>query len=365
MHTIGIIGSGDISAAYLRIARDLKLFQVAAVSDLDTARAQARAQEFGTRAVTQDELLALPEVVAVVNLTPPAAHASVSQAILRAGKHLYSEKPLATDRAGGQAILQEAAARGLKVGCAPDTFLGAGMQTARAALDAGLIGRPVAATAFMMGAGPEAWHPNPAFFFQPGAGPLFDMGPYYLTALINLLGPVRSVSGSAGKALEERVAGHESRRGERIPVNTPTHVTALLDFTGGAAGTLITSFDVQASELPRIEVYGTEGTLSLPDPNTFGGPLRLRRAGAEAWEELPLTRPFQDNSRGIGLADMLASLDGGEAPRASGELAFHVLDVMISTLEAAEQGRRLDLASHTERPAPLAERPSWLQADLA
>ncbi len=365
MHTIGIIGSGDISAAYLRIARDLKLFQVAAVSDLDTARAQARAEEFGTRAITQEELLALPEVEAVVNLTPPAAHASVSQAILRAGKHVYSEKPLAIRREDGQAILQEAATRGLKVGCAPDTFLGAGLQTAREVLDSGAIGQPVGATAFMMSGGPEGWHPNPAFFFQPGAGPLFDMGPYYLTALVNMLGPVRSVSGSATRALEERVAGHESRRGERIPVNTPTHVTAQLAFESGPHATLITSFDVHASELPRIEIYGTEGTLSLPDPNTFGGPLRLRRKGAAEWETVTLTRPFQENARGIGLADLLASLDGSEPARASGELAFHVLDVMISTLASAEEGRSVGIESRVERPAPLAAHPAWLAADLA
>lgn len=365
MHSIGIIGSGDISAAYLRVAQELRLFQVAAVSDLDQERARARAQEFGVRACTPDELLALPELSAVVNLTPPAAHASVSEAVLRAGKHLYSEKPLATSRAAGRALLAEATSRGLRLGCAPDTFLGAGLQSARELLDAGAIGTPLAATAFMLSSGPEAWHPNPHFFFQPGGGPLFDMGPYYLTALVNLLGPVRAVTGQAVSAQAERVAGHRTRLGERIPVNTPTHVTGLLDFEAGASATLITSFDVQASELPRIELYGSEGTLSLPDPNTFGGPLRLRRAGAKDWEEVKLRRPFQKNARGIGLADLLWGLDTGEAPRASGELAYHVLDVMGSVLESAEQGHRLELTSRVERPAPLPEQPAWLAADLA
>ncbi|AFD24480.1 Gfo/Idh/MocA family protein [Deinococcus gobiensis] len=365
MQRIGIIGTGDISAAYLQIARDLRLFEVAAVADLDAARAGARGAEFGVPALTPDELLALPDLAAVVNLTPPAAHAAVSLQILRSGHHVYSEKPLAARLEDGAELLREAGQRGLRVGCAPDTFLGAGHQTARELLDSGLIGRPVAATAFMMSGGPEGWHPNPQFFYQPGAGPLFDMGPYYLTALVNLLGPVRQVGGHATRALSERVAGHESRRGERIPVNTPTHVTAQLGFGEGAAGaevtaTFIASFDVAGSELPRMELYGTEGTLSLPDPNTFGGPLRLKRRGSDVWEDLALTRPFQENARGIGLADLLDAAARNRPHRASGELAYHVLETMYRTLESAEVGRVLQIGSTTGRPAPLEASPTWL-----
>ncbi|WP_216326916.1 Gfo/Idh/MocA family protein [Deinococcus aestuarii] len=364
-HKIGIVGTGNISAAYLKIARELALFEVRAVTDLDLGRAQAQAAEYGTQAMTRGDLLADPEIVAVVNLTPPAAHAEVSLAALRAGKHVYSEKPLAVEREDGRAILREAEERGLRVGCAPDTFLGAGLQTGRELLDAGIIGRPVAATAFFMGSGPEAWHPSPDFFYQPGAGPLFDMGPYYLTALINMLGGVTRVGGSAVKAFEERVVGSGARQGERIRVNTPTHVTAQLGFGGGQAATFIASFDTPASELPRIEIYGTEGTLSLPDPNTFGGPLRLRRRGDEEWETVDLTRPFQDNARGIGLADMLDAISRGTPHRASGELAFHVLDVMHTILEAAEQERTLTPTSHAERPEALPAQPAWFRGTPA
>ena len=358
-HSVGIIGTGNISSAYLKIARDLKLFTVSAITDLDMARAQAQASEYGSRAVTLSELLTDPQITAVVNLTPPAAHAEMSLAALQAGKHVYSEKPLSVSREDGQATLREAQARGLRVGCAPDTFLGAGLQTARELLDAGAIGRPVAATAFMMSGGPESWHPNPDFFYQPGAGPLFDMGPYYLTALINMFGGVQRVGGSAVRALEERIIGSAGRKGERVRVNTPTHVTAQLSFVGGAVATFIASFDVAASDLPRIEIYGTGGTLSLPDPNTFGGPLRIRRAGDEAWDSVELTRPFQDNARGIGLADMLFSIESDTPQRASGELAYHVLDVMHSVLEAADQGKTLELASQVERPAALPAQPAW------
>ena len=366
---IGIIGTGNISGAYLNIARELGLFEVSAISDLDLARAQSQADEYGTRALGMAELLADSEMVAVVNLTPPAAHAAVSLAILGAGKHLYSEKPLAVERKDGQAILQEAQARALRVGCAPDTFLGAGLQTARELLDAGRIGRPVAATAFMMGSGPESWHPDPAFFYQPGAGPLFDMGPYYLTALINLFGGVHKVGGSAVKALSERIIGSGPRQGQSVTVNTPTHVTAQLGFDAGGfeaeggvgpVATFIASFDTPASDLPRIEIYGTAGTLSLPDPNTFGGPLRVRGQNEEAWETVALTRPFQDNARGIGLADMLNAAARNLPHRASGELAYHVLDVMHSVLEAAEQERTLTVQSRAARPEALSAQPEWL-----
>ncbi|MGI8746984.1 MAG: Gfo/Idh/MocA family protein, partial [Deinococcus sp.] len=278
---------------------------------------------------------------------------------------VYSEKPLAVERGDGQAILRGAAERGLRVGCAPDAFLGAGLQTARELLDAGRIGRPLAASAFFMGSGPESWHPDPDFFYQPGAGPLFDMGPYYLTALVSLLGGVSRVGGSAVTASTQRTIGSGARRGERVPVSVPTHVSAQLGFEAGPVATFIASFDVPASELPRMELYGSEGTLSLPDPNTFGGPLRVRGQGDDRWETVELTRPFGDNARGIGLADMLDAAACGEPQRASGELAYHVLDVMHTVLDAAEQGRTLEVASRAQRPAALPVRPAWLDRPAA
>ncbi|HZJ09616.1 MAG TPA: Gfo/Idh/MocA family oxidoreductase [Trueperaceae bacterium] len=351
---VGIIGAGNISDFYLRIGRGFSNFAFTAIADLDTERAAAKAEAHGVQATTVTELLADDAIDVVVNLTVPAAHAAVSRAVLGAGKHVYSEKPLATSREDGKAILALAAARGLLVGCAPDTFLGAGLQAARAAIDAGLIGEPIAASAFMMSSGPDQWHPDPAFFFAPGAGPLFDMGPYYLTALINLFGPVSQVSGSAVIGRRTRPIMSAPRKGQLLAVETPTHVSAQLEFASGKVVTLLTSFDCPASELPKCEVYGTEATLSLPDPNTFGGSLKLRRTADKEWQTLPLSGPYTENSRGLGLADMVDALAAGRRQRAGGELAFHVLDTMVSILEASETRAWQTLASSCERPAALA-----------
>lgn len=354
MNRVGIIGAGDISGIYLENAAGLIPFAVGAVADLSPERARARAEQYSVPEIlTPEELLAHPDIDVVLNLTVPAVHAEVSRAALKAGKHVYSEKPLALNREDGRALVDLAGSRGLLLGCAPDTFLGAGLQTCRQLIDGGMIGKPLAATAFMMSHGVEAWHPNPDFFYQPGAGPLFDMGPYYLTALIALLGPIHTVTGQAVSGFAERVITTSRRNGERIPVGTPTHVTALLGFHSGVAATLITSFDVWHAQLPRIEIYGTEGTLSLPDPNTFGGPVRVRRAGDREWQEVALERPYAGNSRGLGLSDLLAGIREGRPPRASGQLALHVLDAMQSTLESAREGRTLTLSTTAERPAPL------------
>ncbi|HUS16773.1 MAG TPA: Gfo/Idh/MocA family oxidoreductase, partial [Chloroflexia bacterium] len=285
-------------------------------------------------------------------------------AALEAGKSVYNEKPLAITRADGGRLLDVAAARGLRVGAAPDTFMGAGLQTCRKLIDDGVIGRPVAATAFMLGHGPEAWHPDPDFFYQPGAGPLFDMGPYYLTALTTILGPVRRVTSSAQISFPERVIGSREKRGQTITVRTPTHVASVLDFAAGAVGTLVTSFDVWAHEVPRIEIYGSNGTLSLPDPNTFGGPVRVRTAQDTAWREVDLAFGYAGNSRGVGLADMAAGLRTGRAHRASGALAYHVLDIMHASLEASEQGRHIELTSGVPRPDAMpAGRTDWAFAE--
>lgn len=350
---VGIIGCGNISATYLKAALLFERLKVVAVADLDADRAAGRASEFEVQAQTVGDLLADPDIEAVINLTVPNVHAQVSQQILEAGKHVYSEKPLATRREDGRAILERAGERGLRVGCAPDTFLGGGLQTARKLIDDGEIGRPLAATAFMMSSGVEMWHPDPAFFYRPGAGPLFDMGPYYLTSLISFLGPIASVSGQAATSYDERRITSKPLAGQMIQVETPTHITALLEFHSGAVATLITSFDVQASQLPRMEVYGSDGTLVVPDPNTFGGPVKLRRAGEKEWVEVPLTHGYTTNSRGLGLADMAHALASGRRHRANGEMAFHVLDVMQSTLEASQRGCRLELQSSCERPEAL------------
>jgi predicted dehydrogenase len=259
---------------------------------------------------------------------------------------------LATKRADGQQIMQEAKRAGVLVGCAPDTFLGAGLQASRFLIDEGAIGQPVAATAFFMSAGPDCWHPNPAFFYQPGGGPLFDMAPYYLTALIHLLGPAEYLSADSHVSFPERVAGHPDIKGERIPVEVPTFISSLLSFSGRVPVTLITTFDVWASEVPRIEIYGSDGSLSLPDPNTFGGPVRLRQKDDDEWREMPLVG-WGEAARGIGLADLAHAVVSGRNHRASGEMAFHVLDIMESIIESASSGQRIYLDSPPVRPAPL------------
>lgn len=352
---VGIIGTGTISGIYLKNGRDLfRGFDIVACADLMPERARARADEYGVpRSLTVNELLADPEVELVLNLTIPKAHAEVAERAVAAGKSVYSEKPLAVKRDDGRRLLELAAQQKVLVGCAPDTFLGGGIQTCRKLIDDGWIGRPIGAVACFASHGPERWHPDPDFYFQPGAGPMFDMGPYYLTALVSLLGPVKAVGAMATITFPERVIGSEPKQGQIITVRTPTHISGVLEFASGAVGTVITSFDVWASELPRIEIYGTEGTLSVPDPNTFRGPVRIRRAGAEAWSEVPLTHGYTENSRGLGVADQAAAIRSGRPNRANGDLAFHVLDIMQACLESAKKGRQIELASSCSRPTPL------------
>jgi predicted dehydrogenase len=297
--------------------------------------------------------MADPEIELVLNLTIPAAHAEVARQAVAAGKSVYSEKPLAVAREDGSALLTAAKEQGVRVGCAPDTFLGGGLQTCRKLIDDGWIGEPIGAAAFFTSHGPEAWHPDPVFYFAPGAGPMFDMGPYYLTTLVALLGPVRRISAMARASFPERTITSQPKYGQRIPVTTPTHVTGALEFESGALGTMLTSFDVWGSTVPRIEIYGTLGTLLVPDPNTFRGPVRIRRAGEADWSDVPLTHGYIENSRGLGLADMAAALRSGRPHRANGALAFHVLDCMQSFLDAAESGRPVRVRSSCPRPGAL------------
>jgi predicted dehydrogenase len=351
---VGIVGCGNISGIYLEAGKKWDILNIVACADIDLARAQAQAAKYGVpKSGGVVELLADPGIDIVINLTVPAAHAEVALAALAAGKSVYNEKPLALDREQAKQMLDMAREKGLRVGCAPDTFLGGGLQTCRKLIDDGVIGEPIGASAFMMSHGPEGWHPNPEFFYQPGAGPMFDMGPYYLTALTTLLGPVSRVTGSTRVSFPERVIGSEPLRGQVIKVNTPTHIIGVLDFTAGAIATIVTSFDVWSSELPRMEIYGSKGTLSLPDPNTFGGPVRVRLAGEQSWNDVPIAHGYTENSRGLGVADMADAIRTGRMHRANGELAYHVLDLMHTIHDASREGRHIDMTSSCARPEPL------------
>jgi predicted dehydrogenase len=352
---IGIIGAGYISSIYLEnCSVRFDNLRVVGVADLMEERAREQAARFGIAAMTVDELLAHPEVEIVVNLTIPAAHHEVGMRAIAAGKAIYNEKPLAATPAQARELLDGAAERGVRVGSAPDTFLGGGLQTARRLLDDGAIGTPVAVTAMMLTSGHERWHPNPDFYYQPGGGPLFDMGPYYLTALLSLLGPVGRVSGTAGTSYPTRTIASGPRAGETVPVETPTHIVATLDFASGVGGSLTTTFDVHDTQSSTLVLYGSAGTLRLPDPNTFGGPVELLHAGATAWEPVALDSGHTENARGLGVSDMARALREGGPHRASGELGYHVVEVMHAVLASSEQGRHIAVESSFERPSPLA-----------
>jgi len=351
---IGIIGCGAISGAYLSQCPKFDILEVAACADLVMERAQARAAEFNVpRACTVEELLADPEIAIVINLTIPKAHYDVAMAAVNAGKSVWNEKPLTVTREQGQALLDAAKAKGVLVGCAPDTFLGAGGQTCRKLIDDGWIGEPIGSTAFMMCHGHESWHPDPEFYYKAGGGPMFDMGPYYLTALVNLMGPVRQVTGSTRVTFPERLITSQPKHGTVINVDVPTHVAGVLNFANGAIGTIITSFDVWSAQLPCIEIYGTHGTLSVPDPNGTGGPVKLMRPGMDGWSEIPLSHPYAQISRSTGVADMAYALRSGRPHRASGDLAFHVLDIMHAIHDASHEGKHINLTSACPRPAAL------------
>jgi predicted dehydrogenase len=359
-----VIGCGNISSIYLENAAKWDILDLRACANRTLSRAQSQAAKYHVpQAVPIAEVLADPEIELIINLTTPDVHAEIGLAALRAGKSVYNEKPLAVRREDARLLLAEAGARGLRVGCAPDTFLGGGLQTCRQLIDAGEIGAPVGATAFMFIQGPEAWHPDPGFLYQVGAGPLFDIGPYYLTALISVLGPIRRVTGSARTTYPERTIGSGPKRGQTIPVETPTHIASILDFASGPVATLVTSFDVAVSAGAALNLYdvggallevqGTDGTLSMPDPNRFGGPVRMRRSGETDWREIPLTHAHTGNERCLGVADLAYALRTGRPHRANGELAYHVLDAMHAVLEASSSGRHVELTSSCERPAPL------------
>lgn len=363
--TIGIIGCGNISDAYFKGAARSDFLTVKACADLRPEAAAAKAAEYGVEAVAIDRLLADPDIEFVINLTVPVAHAPVSLQIIDAGKHVYSEKPLAVRYSEGQAMLLAATAKGVRVGCAPDTFLGAGHQACRRAIDEGRIGRPVAGAAAVLSHGMEHWHPNPEFFFKRGGGPIHDIGPYYLTQLVNLLGPVARVTAQVSMGSPTRTVTSEPLSGQVIEVEVPTTVNGVLAFAGGANVALTTSWDIWKHKRLPFEIYGDEGSLLVPDPNFFGGEPMLTRRDGE-WEPLDIKEhPFGIPNRTvrsgaevadyriIGLLDMAAAVRQGRPHRANGELALHVLEVMDAFERSSTEGRHVMIESPAERPAPL------------
>jgi predicted dehydrogenase len=349
---IGIIGAGNISSEYVENLAAFPDTNVLAIGDLVPEVARAKAAEHGIAAAagTPATVLGHPQVEIVVNLTIPAAHADVAEQALAAGRHVWNEKPLALDRSSARRLLDLASDAGLRLGGAPDTFLGDGLQAARRAIDDGTIGRPMTALAILQSPGPDAWHPNPAFLFQQGAGPLFDLGPYYLTALVQAFGAVARVGGLASTARPTRTIGAGPRKGETFEVTAPSHVGALLEFEAGSSAQAIFSFD---SALPRIllEITGSDATLILPDPNEFDGEVRVRRRGAGSAEVVAATR--ERSGRGTGVLDMARAIREDRPHRADGALAFHVLDVMVSILESIESGGFVDVASRVARASVL------------
>lgn len=350
----GIIGCGNISGNYLTNAKKFPILDITTLADLDLPRAQARATEFNVpKAASVDELLRDPFIELVINLTIPQAHGPVALRAIEAGKHVISEKPFAVTRDEGRRVLAAAAKKNVLAGGAPDTFLGAGHQTARKLIDDGAIGRPVAATAYMMGRGHEGWHPDPEFYYKNGGGPMFDMGPYYMTDLLQLLGPVRRVAGSTSIAIPERTIGSEPKRGQKIKVETPDHVTGTMEFQNGCIATVIMSFAVTgAQNASPITIYGTGGTLMVPDPNGFDGAVKLLKLGEKEYTEVPLTHRT-GYGRSVGAADMAYAIRGGRKARAGGEQAYAVLDIMQAFLDAGETGKAVEIEAKYERPAAL------------
>ncbi len=364
---IGVVGCGSISEAYMRNAALFNGVEVVACADLNPATASKRAAEFGVTAMEVDDLLAAPEVDLVLNLTVPAAHFDVTMQALAENKHVFTEKPLSDTAAGGRAIVAEADKRGLMVGSAPDTFMGAAGRTARGLIEEGAIGRPVIGTAFMMGRGMEHWHPDPSFYYQPGGGPVLDMGPYYLTMMVNLMGPVSRVQAVSTSGQAERLITAEGpKQGTTFPVGTPTSVMSLLEFRCGAKMTFGASWDVFRHTPPPIELHGTLGSMRLPDPDNFSGVVGVSREGAP-WEETdtaqftfggfnwPAKNPDRANYRMVGLADMARALREGTRPRASAALALHVLEVLEAILTAGGTGRAVDVATVDCQPETLTE----------
>ena len=354
----GLLGCGNISGAYLRNKDVFSHLRIVKCASRRDESARATAERFGLEAVSVDALFRDPEIDMILNLTTPDAHAEINLRALEAGKHVYTEKPFAITREDARKVLRLASEKCLRTGCAPDTFLGGGHQTCRKLIDSGAVGTISGGCAIMANRGPEGWHPNSGFYYQKGGGPLMDMGPYYITALVNLLGPVKRVAGFGGRAVDLRL-GRDANLGRTYPVEVDTHFAAVLEFASGAAINLTMSFDVfrLSGQMENcIELWGLDGALRTPDPNTFNGEVRFANAGTkDGWETPENTFIYNDNMRLIGLADMAAGIELGRPHRCSGELAYHVTDVMWSILESAETRQTVALESTCARPAPLRE----------
>lgn len=350
---IGIIGCGNISQAYFRTAKQLNDIEIKACADLNMDAARAKAEENGVQAMTIDQVLADKDIEIIVNLTTPQAHAPVNKQALEAGKHVHCEKPFAITREEAREVLELAEKKGLRVGSAPDTFLGGGLQTCRKLIDDQWIGRPTSGTATLALPGHERWHPNPGFYYMTGGGPIFDMGPYYITALVHLLGPVKRVTAMTSRARQTRIATSEQAFGQELPVEIDTHAAGILEFANGAIITMILSFDVAKHSAHPIEVHGTAGSLKVPDPNNFSGDIWLARTGDKEWQQAPYAYGYLDNLRCIGVADMAAAIRTGRPHRCNGELAYHVLDVMHAFEDSSKRGQHVALESTCAQPTPL------------
>jgi predicted dehydrogenase len=350
---IGIIGCGNISTQYLNGAKRFGNLDIRGVADMRADVAAAKAAEFGVKAMTVEEMLADPAIDIVVNLTIPRAHVEVGLRVLDAGKHVYAEKPLGVTFSEGRKLVDAAKAKGLRVGCAPDTFLGGGHQTCRKIVDSGFLGMPIGGTATLMVPGHERWHPDPAFYYDIGGGPVLDMAPYYLTDLVQLYGAIEEVIGMSSRLRNERTILSEPKKGEVIPVKVETHVNGLLRFANGAVVQTAFSFDVAGHKHGPLELYGTEGSISAPDPNRFGGEVFQLKKGGE-WEEVAVTAPYAgENHRSIGLADMAYGIRNDRPHRASGDLALHVLEVMEAFETSNSNRAPVAISSRVERPEPL------------
>lgn len=364
---VGVIGCGNISAAYFRLAPLFRGIEMRACADINAEAAKARAAEFGLRAETVDGLLAATDVDIIVNLTVPAAHYEVSKQILDAGKHVYSEKPFVLSVAEGLDLKKRAEKKGLRIGSAPDTFLGGAHQLARAIVDSGKLGRITSGTCHVMNHGMEHWHPNPDFFYAPGGGPILDLGPYYLANLIQLIGPVKQVAALTTIPFKERTISSKPRFGQKVPVNTPTTIHALLEFANGAAVSLNASWDVWQHGHAPMELFGDEGTIYVPDPNFFGGNVRYTQKADPVkklpkWDH-PFAVPNQQHSQGMmanyrtaGLADMAIAIGEGRPHRCSMELALHAVEVMTGVLKSGETGKFVAMKTTCERPQALGVR---------
>jgi predicted dehydrogenase len=349
---VGVIGCGVISRAYAENARAFDSFELVACADLDPAQAIALAKTSGLRTTTVEDLIADDDVEIVLNLTPATVHAAVTSEALAAGKHVYTEKPVAIEVADALAVLVQAERRSLRIGCAPDTFLGAAYQAGRAIIDSGGIGEPISVSAAMLAGGQETWHPNPDIFYVDGAGPLFDMGPYYLTAITALLGPIVRVAGFATTGERVRTIEIGPRAGERFIPSTPTHTTTSMQLESGALANLVASFETRGQYVCDLVIHGTDGVLMLPDPNAFEGCVRLKR-GRGGWEDVPYASRGALDARGIGLHDMVEAIREERPHRASGLLGAHVVEVVRGILQSAAEGRTVEIESRVTQPAAM------------